>query len=221
MIHSTKAIIMSSLTYTEKAKLEKLFGMSTGYVANFNDTTFGHFFAEEVGVDIHSEKYRAGGPSKAKKLRQFWDIESDFLVGKALTALIKHIEEKPFSFLQSEPDRETQKQIERCKEIAARLSSGKVNLDHLKQTATVFDARHLADQIRRIEQSMESDPALAIGTAKELVETCCKTILAERGKPVTGTPDMPALTKETLRELKLVPEGIHGASRGSDILNGF
>jgi hypothetical protein len=54
-----------------------------------------------------------------------------------------------------------------------------------------------------------------------LVETCCKTILAERGRPVTGTPDMPALTKETLKELKLAPEGIHEAFRGSDILNGF
>ena len=28
---------------------------------------------------------------------------------------------------------------------------------------------------------------------------------------------MPALTKETLKELKLVPEDIHEASRGSDI----
>ena len=45
--------IMSSLTFTEKTKLEKLFGMSSGYVSNFSDTTFGHFFADEVGVDIH------------------------------------------------------------------------------------------------------------------------------------------------------------------------
>jgi hypothetical protein len=51
-----------------------------------------------------------------------------------------------------------------------------------------------------------------------LVETCCKTILAERGRPVTGTPDMSALTKKTLKGLKLVPEGIHEASRGSDII---
>jgi Abortive infection C-terminus len=209
---------MDSLTYTEKAKLEKLFAMSSGYVIESNDTTFGHFFADEIGVDIHSQKYCSAGTSKAKKLRQFWDIEPDFLVGKALTALIKHVEENLSSFPQADPDPEKQKQIERCKKIATRLLSGKVNLDHLKETATIFDATHLADQIRRIEQSIESDPALAIGTAKELVETCCKTILAERGKPVTGTPDMPALTKETLKELKLVPEGIHEATRGSDII---
>ena len=66
---------MGSLTYTEKAKLEKLFGVSSGYVIDFNDTTFGHFFADEVGVDIDSQKYCSAGTSKAKKLRQFWDIE--------------------------------------------------------------------------------------------------------------------------------------------------
>ena len=51
-----------------------------------------------------------------------------------------------------------------------------------------------------------------------MIETCCKTILAERGKPVTGTPDIPTLTKETLKELNLVPEGIHEKSRGSKVI---
>ncbi len=82
----------------------------------------------------------------------------------------------------------------------------------------MFDAKHMADQIRRMESAVESDPSLAIGTAKELIETCCKTILAERGKPVSGTPDVSALTKETLKELKLVPEGIPDTARGADVI---
>jgi hypothetical protein len=69
-----------------------------------------------------------------------------------------------------------------------------------------------------MDEAVEKDPALAIGTAKELIETCCKSILAERGKPVAGTPDMPQLTKETLRELKLVPEGVSDETRGADII---
>jgi len=96
--------------------------------------------------------------------------------------------------------------------------SGMPSLDDIKEAAAAFDAKHLADQIRRIEQSIETDPALAIGTAKELVETCCRTILAERGKPVTGMPDIPALTKETLKELKLVPDGIPDQAKGSDTI---
>jgi hypothetical protein len=93
-----------------------------------------------------------------------------------------------------------------------------VNLDHLKSTATAFDSKYLAEQIRRMENSINDDPALAIGTAKELIETCCKSILLERGKSLKGTPDIPTLTKATLKELNLVPEGIHESSRGSDVI---
>lgn len=76
----------------------------------------------------------------------------------------------------------------------------------------------MTDQIRRMESAVESDPSLAIGTAKELIETCCKTILAERGKTVMGKPDMPVLTKETLKELKLVPDGVPDSARGSEVI---
>lgn len=96
--------------------------------------------------------------------------------------------------------------------------AGLPSLVDIKRAAAVFDAKHMADQIRRMESAVESDPSLSIGTAKELIETCCKTILAERGVPVTGTPDIPTLTKQTLKELKLVPEGIPDAARGSDVI---
>ena len=97
-------------------------------------------------------------------------------------------------------------------------ATGAPSLSGIKKAAVVFDARHLADQIRRIEESIEKDPGLAIGTAKELVETCCKTILAERGKPITGNPDISTLTKETLKELDLVPEGVPEKARGADVI---
>ena len=95
---------------------------------------------------------------------------------------------------------------------------GMPSMADIKETAAIFDSKHMQDQIRRMEQSVESDPSLAIGTAKELIETCCKTILAERGKTISGTPDVSTLTKETLKELKLVPEGVHDAARGADVI---
>lgn len=216
---------MSTLNAREKAKLEKLFDMGGGYVLNFSDATIGTFFGEEVRIDIHDHKYCSNGTSKAKKLREFWRIEDDSLVGKVIQALIAEVEDSVYSnssaFSSSsdeEKDTEKQKLIEQCKAIATRLLSGQVNLDHLKQTATIFDAKHLAEQIKRIENSINDDPALAIGTSKELIETCCKTILSERGKSIAGTPDIPTLTKATLKELKLVPEGVNDASRGSDVI---
>ena len=202
---------MSSLTFIEKRSLEKLFGMSSGYVLGFSDKTFQGFFIDTVGIDIHSEKYHISGTSKANKLREFWKLESDYLVGTIILALIEYA-------MSENIEPEEKELANECAEIGKRLLAGKVNLDHLKDTGFVFDSKHLAEQIQRMEQSIETDPSLAIGTAKELIETCCKTILEERGKPVSGCPDIPILTKTTLKELKLVPNGVPETARGNDVI---
>lgn len=202
---------MSSLSFSDKRKLEKLFGMSTGYVLDFSDRTFGEFFDDVVGVDIHSDKYLANGASKANKLRGFWKVEPDNQVGKVVLALVEHAT----SLAMDSDDKDL---ADRCNEIGNRLLQGNLNLELLKETAFVFDAKHLTDQIQRMEKSIKTDPSLAIGTAKELIETCCKTILAERGKPVSGRPDIPVLTKDTLKELELVPDGIPESARGSKVI---
>ena len=204
---------MSTLSMTERQILEKHFGMSGGYVLNFSDRTFGEFVCEAVGREIHDSKYTSGGTSKANKLRTFWKIEPDHIVGRLVLGLIDY-----GATLNLAPDAEAKARAEKCRQIAARLLAGGPSLSPLKEHAKVLNANHLAEQIRRLEASVESDPSLAIGTAKELIETCCKTILAERGKPVAGTLDVSTLTKETLKELKLVPEGIPDAARGADVI---
>lgn len=204
---------MSGLSAADRRSLEQLLGMGGGYVLNFSDREFGEFAIEAIGLDIHAEKYSAEGTSKAKKLRAFWKLEPDYAVGKLLLALIEHAKS-----LNAGADADARVLAERCRGIAMRLVAGGPSLDPLKKHAKVLNANHLAEQIRRMEVSLETDPSLAIGTAKELIETCCKTILAERGKAVVGTPDVSTLTKETLKELKLVPEGVSDAARGADVI---
>lgn len=205
---------MSTLNVTERRDLEKLLRMPGGYVSDFSNRTFGELFSEKANVDIHSERYTTDGSSKANKLRTFWKIEPDAQVGEVLAALI----EEEFSIIPS-PTPQDISLHQRCKEIANRLLAGSgPSLEPLKAHADLLDANHLAEQIRRLEKSVEADPSLAIGTAKELIETCCKTILAERGKPVGGTPDVSNLTKATLKELKLVPEGVPDSARGVDVI---
>lgn len=204
---------MSTLSIADRRNLETFLGMSGGYVLNFSDRTFGDFAVEAVGLDIHAEKYTVEGTSKAKKLRAFWRLESDYTVGKLLLALIDYE-----TALNTEPDAQAKALAEKCRQIATRLLAGGPTLDPLKEHAKLLNANHLAEQIRRLEASIETDPSLAIGTAKELIETCCKTILAERGKLVAGTPDVSTLTKATLKELRLVPEDIPDAARGADVI---
>lgn len=204
---------MSSLNMREKRVLEDFLGMGGGYVLNFSDRTFGEFVHEAVDIEIHSDEYSIHGSSKAKKLRAFWEVESDYLVGRLLNALIDYAQETA-----RESTEEAKKLAERSRAIASRLLAGGPSLDDLKQKAKSLDANHLAEQISRMEDAVETDPSLAIGTAKELIETCCKTILSERGQEISGTPDIPTLTKATLKELNLVPEGVPNAARGADVI---
>lgn len=147
---------MSTLTPKEKALLEKLFDMSGGYVLNFSDSTIETFFAE-FDVDIHSEKYQNVGTSKAKKLREFWRIEQDELVGPVLHGLIEHVEAMDvdrYSYSPSSTEEKNEQEgrlrlIEDCKEIARRLCSAGPPLTALKQSSSIFNSQYISSQIAR------------------------------------------------------------------------
>lgn len=184
--------------------------MSSGYVLNFSDATIGSFFGD-YEIEIHNPKYHGLGTSKAKKVREFWRIEPDHVVGEVTRAMLEHL-------LSYRPD-ENPALIASAKEIVKRLLQGKINLQSLKETAIKFDLKHLDRQLKRIEQSIESDPELAIGTSKELIETCCKTILTERSVPFDErNDDLPKLLRLTQNELKLLPNSVGTSQEGGDIL---
>lgn len=78
---------MSSLNDAEKRYLERVLEMGSGWVLDYNDMTYGQLF-NRYGVDIHGKKYQIYGTSKAKKMRAFWEIEPDILVGKVLSEML-------------------------------------------------------------------------------------------------------------------------------------
>lgn len=82
---------------------------------------------------------------------------------------------------------------------------------HLQEPARVAEAlsgHYVAQQVRRMQEAVERDPELAIGTAKEFLETLCKTILSERGISVYKNEDFPALVKTTVKSLHVVPKSL-------------
>lgn len=85
-----------------------------------------------------------------------------------------------------------------------------------RTVADALSAGWMAKAIERLERSIDTDPELAIGTAKDLVESCCKTILAERGVAFSKGVDINELTKLMVKELQLVPEGISDQAKGAD-----
>ncbi|WP_109807387.1 abortive infection family protein [Sphingosinithalassobacter portus] len=87
-----------------------------------------------------------------------------------------------------------------------------------KTVADALNAGWMKKEIERLENSVDRDPALAIGTAKELVESCCKTVLTNRGIPFSKNADLPTLTKLVAGELGLVPEGISEEAKGANTI---
>lgn len=82
---------MSSLTDNEKLYLARILNMDSGYVLGYSDATYGEFFNRH-GIDIHNKKYHTYGTSKAKKMRSFWEQESDILVGQILSEMLDSYE---------------------------------------------------------------------------------------------------------------------------------
>ncbi|MDO8571900.1 MAG: abortive infection family protein [bacterium] len=84
-----------------------------------------------------------------------------------------------------------------------------------KEVLSGVDATYVAQQITRMEAAVVNDPTLSIGTAKELVETCCKTILHERGIEIPKNANLPQLVKLTSKELQLTPDDIPDQAKAS------
>ncbi len=73
----------------EKRALEKFLGIGCRYVLNFSGRTFSDFVHEAVNIEIQADDYTTHGTSKAKKLRAYWGVKSDYLVERLLNALIE------------------------------------------------------------------------------------------------------------------------------------
>lgn len=85
-----------------------------------------------------------------------------------------------------------------------------------QKVAAALNVPEVSRQVERILSSVDTDPSLAIGTAKELLETTCKTILEERAVPYQDNDDVPKLVKETRRALKLLPHDMPENAKGAD-----
>jgi hypothetical protein len=63
----------------------------------------------------------------------------------------------------------------------------------------------LTQYTARIQRALPSDPKLAIGATKDMLEATMRTILDQRGFPDVDKLDFPALTTKCLTELGLTP----------------
>lgn len=76
---------------------------------------------------------------------------------------------------------------------------------HGARAAMADGLTHIEEQVKGIERAVEENPGLAFDLAKTVVESACKTILADR-KVVFGSDDsLPQVFKAVTNNLPLLP----------------
>ena len=124
---------MASLTYREKSILEELFGMSSGYVMDFSNSSFSRFIGDVINIDVYDGPGYEEYASKANKLRQIWNKEPDNVVGTLIEALLSYFED-----MQLRQDKLTdyeRKKIDEMRLVATRLkgSSPRIELPNKQE----------------------------------------------------------------------------------------
>lgn len=111
---------MSDLTTKDKIYLERLFQMSGGYVLDFSDRTMGEFFVDNLNLDIYQQAYNYRSGSKANRMRGFWNVADNVIVGKSIIELIEYIQSKIITDELSAEDFKPAL-IDECRKIGTRL----------------------------------------------------------------------------------------------------
>ena len=74
----------------------------------------------------------------------------------------------------------------------------------------------IEQQIEAIENALESIPDFAFDLSKTLVESVCKTVLADIGQPTDPNWSTPKLLKETANRLNLLPRNHPDPAKASE-----
>ncbi|MCL5031427.1 MAG: abortive infection family protein [Bacteroidetes bacterium] len=147
---------MSSFKGAEKLKFERLFGMSSGYVLDFSNRTFGDIILEITGINVYDEVNYGG--SKANRLRTFWNHESDYNVSKLNSTLLEHWK----TINENNINESDMKLYEDCLIIIEKFGQSSIE-EHLEAIQPNFDEKDfslLAKSIRDTIQQNEPEVAL-------------------------------------------------------------
>lgn len=71
-------------------------------------------------------------------------------------------------------------------------------------------------QVRALEDAIERVPDFAFDLAKTLVESVCKTILEDIGRPADPNWDAPKIMRETITYLSMLPRGHPNAAKARE-----
>lgn len=174
---------VSDLSLIERTRLERLFGMGSGYVLDFSNRTFAEFIVESTGRDIYSGKYEYGSGSKANRLRAFWDREPNHLAGKLTNDLLEY-------YASQHSDATEDSEFQECRRIVHRLQQS-APVEDFDSVASGVSGGDFEIVVRAVRDAIENNQPdtgldrLHTFTVKYLRSLCKKRgIGTDREKPL-------------------------------------
>ncbi len=171
---------MANIRQNEFLILEKQFEMERGFVLDFSNSSFQQFIYNDCGLNIYNSKYAIRGDSKAKRLRIFWQTESDSIVGKLINEMlaywrtsrkvnnIKITKEEAIIFndcltianrLRGVSNKTTSKNAETTKDEFLKREYKNINIDNLDIDAHVIEI--IKSRLFEIQRNIHSESALS------------------------------------------------------------
>ena len=201
---------MSDLKAVEIEMLDHFFN-NGGYVLDFSTAKFDGFTLRSVGIAL-CEKY---GLSKGKSLRKYFQCGDTYHVGKLIGDLFEYYEDL---ILISPSQKKDDGLFIKCKDIQKNIKTGAPLRKQIDKLQNQFDSKYMLTQIKTMESSIDINPIDAIGKAKELLESCLITILNKKNIEINKDWDLPRLSHETCKLLKLTPEDFPKEKMTSDTI---
>lgn len=181
-----------------------------GYVLDFSDHGFALFTKGVVGVSIQ-ERY---GLSKGKSLEQYlYEADREDSI-KLLNALMGEWEVRE---RENAPDC-MQSIADKCWQILKELGpvSATFRTRHEYLDSRGFTSEYLSKQRELLMRDVQDDPTMAIGLAKELVESCCHSILEARAVQPEPSISLPKLVVLTQKTLQIAPKVVNATIPQAD-----
>lgn len=199
----------------EKGLFIKLFNRD-GFVLDFSTPNFDGFTMASIGVAL-CNKYHL---SKGKSLIAFINSASDEDAYKLLADLMIYYEEQYHLFNEETSDVELlfgdycssrgmyRELYLQCKDVLKRYEGADANSVVGLEIKEKINSSYISQQIKSMLSIQNENPTDAIGKAKELVESVCKTILICKGETIEKNIEFNPLVNKTISVLKLMPKDI-------------
>lgn len=186
---------MSDLSNIEKRNLERLFGMGSGYVLDFSNRTFEEFICDCTGKSIYDSKYDNASGSKANRLRAFWSLEPNYVVGKLLGDLLQYVAEQGVK-----PDQE--QLYENCRRVVQRLSQSAPvpEIEAITPNTTEKGFDTLAKSVR--EAIEKNEPESGLDRLHTFVVKYMRVVCQKHGIKTEKDKPLHSLVGEYVKRLK-------------------